>query len=217
MRAWTTYDAKGRLLDYKQDLPDEVLLDVPTAARSLGNMCRWGCRYPVFYSVAQHSVLATMLAKKRGITDKIILRSTLLHDHAEAWIGDFITTIKSYWVPKQYIGSERRVEFVDIHDWENRIMGRLYYLHAALYPLPAVVKELDESMAVMEGAVFQPSLENTLWGRAKSPTSRATRALVNFCNEVYDRESAPYTYRGPWSPSYATGRYIKLYNELKGD
>ena len=82
--------ASGAYLDIAN--PDPNLIDLESIAHGLSMTCRYGGQCPEFYSVAEHSVLCTVAAREAGDSD--ILRDVLLHDAAEAFIGDIPKPIK---------------------------------------------------------------------------------------------------------------------------
>lgn len=58
-------------------------------AHALSQMCRYGGHAPRFYSVAEHSVVVSRLCATHEAR-----RFALLHDAAEAYIGDVIAPLK---------------------------------------------------------------------------------------------------------------------------
>ena len=82
--------ASGRLVDVTNVQREDISLgDIATA---LANTCRFNGHVKSFYSVAQHSVLASLLVKapeKTRPRDVLMLqRVALLHDAHEAYTGD---------------------------------------------------------------------------------------------------------------------------------
>jgi hypothetical protein len=73
--------------------PDPDDLDIADIARALGNLCRFGGHSRVFYSVAQHSVIVSELVEQRG-GDVEDVFAALMHDAAEAYLGDMPHPIK---------------------------------------------------------------------------------------------------------------------------
>ncbi len=89
----------GKMFHPLNPSPEEV--DIFDIAHALGNLCRYNghCRH--FYSVAEHSVL---------LADNVppsLARWALMHDAAEAYMGDVIRPIK-HAIP-ELLGMERRI------------------------------------------------------------------------------------------------------------
>jgi hypothetical protein len=73
--------------------PDPEQLDPGDIARALANVCRFGGHCRPFYSVAQHSVIVSELVEARG-GDVEDVFAALMHDAAEAYLGDMPHPIK---------------------------------------------------------------------------------------------------------------------------
>ena len=76
----------GRRFFLLDPRPDEVSLQ--DIAHSLSLQCRFGGHCPRFYSVAEHSVLASLAAPPR------LALPMLMHDAAEAYCGDVVRPLK---------------------------------------------------------------------------------------------------------------------------
>jgi uncharacterized protein len=82
----------GSYVDLKHPKPEMVqLIDI---SFSLHNQCRYTGHVP-FYSVAEHSVIAANLAISDGRSGDEV-RAVLLHDAAEAYLGDISRPLKLY-------------------------------------------------------------------------------------------------------------------------
>ena len=81
----------GRWLNPFDPDPDQI--DIGDIARALSNQCRFGGHCRAFYSVAQHSVLVSELVEQRG-GDVEDVFAALMHDAAEAYLGDMPHPIK---------------------------------------------------------------------------------------------------------------------------
>ena len=68
--------------------PEPGMITIEDIANSLSKICRFGGHTSCFYSVAQHSVLVAHM------TGKDYFREALLHDAAEAYLGDVIKPLK---------------------------------------------------------------------------------------------------------------------------
>jgi len=73
--------------------PDLEQLDPGDIACALANLCRFGGHCRPFYSVAQHSVIVSRLVEERG-GDAEDVFAALMHDAAEAYLGDMPHPIK---------------------------------------------------------------------------------------------------------------------------
>lgn len=84
----------GRCFDLAN--PDPDMIDVQDIATSLSRLCRFNGHGRIYYSVAEHSVLVSMLVAKAiddtGCIDRAlslqIQLMALLHDAPEAYLGD---------------------------------------------------------------------------------------------------------------------------------
>lgn len=81
----------GRAFYPCSPLPEDV--DIFDIAHALSMICRFGGHSRVFYSVAQHSILVAYEAERAGLNRYACL-AALLHDAAEAYVGDMIWPLK---------------------------------------------------------------------------------------------------------------------------
>ncbi|NLG44812.1 MAG: hypothetical protein GX547_16340 [Phycisphaerae bacterium] len=84
------YTSDGRKTDPFDLDPDDIHLE--DIAIRLARIHRWAASVP--YTVAEHSVAAAVLVRDAG-EDLSIQRWALLHDAAEAWLGDVPAPIKT--------------------------------------------------------------------------------------------------------------------------
>lgn len=108
--------------------PDQICIE--DIAHALSNICRFGGHTSNFYSVAQHSVHVANLVPVELALDG------LMHDAAEAYLGDVINPLK-----------------VLLEDYK-KIEEKLLYLIAKKfgfnYPICAEVKKADSYMLIVE-------------------------------------------------------------------
>jgi hypothetical protein len=69
--------------------PDPAAVDIQVIAHSLSLQCRFNGHVPTFYSVAEHCVRVAAL-----YDDRELQLHGLLHDAAEAYIGDIVRPMK---------------------------------------------------------------------------------------------------------------------------
>jgi len=76
----------GIIVDLLNPTPD--MIDINDIASALSKICRFGGHPNDFYSVAQHSVIVASLGPS------YLCKEALLHDAAEAYLGDVIKPLK---------------------------------------------------------------------------------------------------------------------------
>lgn len=111
--------------------PDPSSIDIEDIAHALSNICRFTGHVAEFFSVAQHSVIVSMVVPEEDAMHG------LLHDASEAYICDIAKPIKSLpgWEPYRAI--------------EHRLQ-RAIYDRFGLGEEPASIKQADYRMLVTE-------------------------------------------------------------------
>lgn len=72
--------------------PKKKNIEIEDIAHALSHICRFAGHTNKFYSVAQHSILCAVMAMGR---EPVFMLKVLLHDAAEAYIGDLASPIKT--------------------------------------------------------------------------------------------------------------------------
>lgn len=81
----------GRAVDLLAPTPDQI--DLGDIGHHLAMLCRFSGATRVFYSVAEHSVRVWEVVRDRDGTARE-QRAALMHDAAEAYIGDMVAPLK---------------------------------------------------------------------------------------------------------------------------
>ena len=77
-------------------------IDIRDIAHALSNLCRFTGHTPVFYSVAEHSVLVSKLVEPEYAL------GALLHDASEAYLNDIAGPIKPFF--PEYVKAEKKLQ-----------------------------------------------------------------------------------------------------------
>lgn len=132
----------GRMFDFETCGPDDI--DIKDIAQGLSNTCRFAGQLKSFYSVAQHSYLASMYTRNPLLG--------LLHDSSEAYIHDVTRPLK------KLLGYGYQVI-------EHRIMTSVWNK----FEVRGTVKERDDlhtvdmRMLVTEAMQLHPQGIHSMW------------------------------------------------------
>lgn len=129
--AWTG----SRYIDVLNPRPEDM--DPFEIATGLSREARYGAAATsIFWSVAQHSLLCDHLAQAKGIADRRLLRTILMHDAPEYMLRDMIRPVKRN-VPSYHVLE---------HVWWKAIAVRF----DLLTEMPGRVKHLDDLACAVE-------------------------------------------------------------------
>jgi hypothetical protein len=122
-------------------VPDPADLDIADIAHALSLQCRFNGHTKKHYSVAQHSVHCTtyLFAGDLFPTTAKQVRTALLHDAAEAYLGDMPSPLKQDPV---FGASYRTIE--------DHVMRAVVERFDIEWPVPPEVKEIDLRMLATE-------------------------------------------------------------------
>lgn len=138
--------------------PDSSEFTIDDIAHGLANICRYSGQCRRFYSVAEHSVLVSETAKGFEF-------EALLHDAAEAFLGDITRPLK------QMLPEYKRIEA----DVESAILGRF----GVSSPLPPQVKRADLRVLAAEQKQIMPEgTDGWVRGQKVEPARIVVRHLL---------------------------------------
>lgn len=127
MNSWiNTYT--GRRFDYLNPAPD--MIDLRDIAHALSRICRFTGHTSSFYSVARHSLYVA------SYVDRSYKLYALLHDAAEAYIGDINTILKT--IINQY--SSNALSAI-----ETNIMNTIYDKFHVQQPDVEIIKQVKDA------------------------------------------------------------------------
>lgn len=125
--------------------PARTNICINDIAHALSYQCRYNGHTRKFYSVAEHSVLLAREAKDLAYPTEFIM-TALLHDAAEAYIGDLPGPIK-----------DALPEF----NWmEDQLNDRIARHFPIVYPFPHEIIELDNQIVHDERTMLMGRNEN---------------------------------------------------------
>jgi uncharacterized protein len=132
----------GAIVDLLDPASSQFTLD--DIAHGLANLCRYSGQCSEFYSVAEHSILVSEVAEQHAL-------EALLHDAAEAFLGDITRPLKQL--------------LPDFKIIENRIQSVIMLRFGLSAQIPLEVKKADLQVLAAEQAQIMPPGLNS-WAQA---------------------------------------------------
>ena len=189
-RAWQRM-LSGRRLDLLDPSPLDI--EIEDIAHGLARVARWNGQTEGahIFSVAQHSLLAEMIARQRVSLDRSRRLAILLHDAPEYVIGDMISPFKAV------IGDAYK-------SVETRLLAAIHVRFGLPTVLPAdllsLIKTSDRSAAYLEAT--------RLAGFSTSEARRFFGPAPKF-SAVIERN-----YLTPWPADVAQARYLECFQKV---
>lgn len=128
---WTASGNKWVIDDLQPDM-----IQVDDICCGLAKECRFGGQIEGFYSVARHSIILTNYIRAHKLLPEHDLLAVLLHDAAEAYLGDMPKPIK--------------VTLPDYNKLEEAVMKVIAQRFGLQYPFPDVIKQCDTRIVIDE-------------------------------------------------------------------
>ena len=151
--------------------PTLDMICIEDIAHSLSHQCRFAGHLPVFYSVAQHSVIAS-----RYVSSEHAL-AALLHDASEAYLCD---------IPRQI-----KPKLTNYKEIEDNLMKLIAEKFGFGYPLHSDVKQADEFMLQWEWHSLMLQ-DGTMKGITPSLHYKAKRDFISRYEELVNLKTKQY-------------------------
>ena len=158
----------GKIIDLESPTPD--MIDIEDIAHALSMTCRFGGHCRDFYSVAEHSTIVLQLGSHslgQWADRQQRQLALLLHDAAEAYLGDVVSPLKDMLFPT-YHGYE--------HNWARAIEIK-FGLDTLLTAPEPIVKRADLQALSVEIQCLCSPVHPDWWTKFKKPEA-AELAIV---------------------------------------
>jgi uncharacterized protein len=174
--------------------PDPKLVNLDEIVHHLDHKCRFGGGTSQFYSVAEHSMVGALIAYEcalpflDGIKEDIkldIAKMFLLHDAAEAYIGDIPTPVKRM-LGDKVVSIEKNIMHAIISKLWPEWFGFNFYRQDLVNDW---VKEIDQAMLAIERNLFMPDHED--WRLEMPELKKGTRSSEWLSHRFSGNESLP--------------------------
>lgn len=164
---------------YTPHEPKTEDIRIADIAHALSMICRYGGHTRWFYSVAEHSVLVSKMVPREYALE------ALLHDAAEAYVGDMIIPMKSHWTMTEF----KRIE--KLNDLTMRIKFGLPHEESA------IVKQADTNIREIEWTTLMMPIPPEMGCYWDAEGTRDPLVRLEL-----------------WSPPLAEHKFLERYREL---
>jgi 5'-deoxynucleotidase YfbR-like HD superfamily hydrolase len=166
----------GAMFDPFHPDPDKILIE--DIAHQLSLICRFNGCCLFHYSVGQHSLYVTDYVAAAGADLKTQL-AALLHDSAEAYLGDWIRPIKY------------RQEFKALREIEQRLLGVIMAKYGAVGADWQIIRKADNAVVSAEAKLIMMS-KGKQWQNLPDPyPAKIHKQLPRIIElDFYDRFNA---------------------------
>jgi len=137
----------GSYFDF--EAPETSAFTIEDIAHGLSMVCRFAGQCNRFYSVAQHSVHVSYIVSPEDAYQG------LMHDAAEAFVGDMAKPLK--------------VMLPEFSVIEKRVEAAVFHRFGIAHPLPATIKEADVTMLVTEQHQIMRNRDDWDYCRGRKP------------------------------------------------
>jgi 5'-deoxynucleotidase YfbR-like HD superfamily hydrolase len=198
--------------------PNEEQIRLEDIVVPLSRISRFAGHTSMHYTVAQHSVLATNLARLYGITNNTILLYVLLHDAAEAYLGDIAAPLKSAVYVLAVEEDNGSMQYIPMSTVEHKLLDTIHKAFGLdklsqqyKLMLPTVnelVKKFDRAALVVEAENMLPDDPIDQW-TARYREQPEIRQVIDIAEG--NLQVAAIT---PWSEAGAYAAFKNTFAEL---
>lgn len=167
----------GRYFDLAEPQPDQFTLK--DIAGALSKICRFGGQCEKFYSVAEHSFNCAYIAARDRRSEEA-QKACLMHDAAEAFVGDCVRPLKML-----------LTDFKTIENGIAAVIAQKFQIDFETHR--AVVTEIDNAMLFHEKRYLFPHCKELWTGEASTRKFKllldyetpavAEHRFLNFCTD----------------------------------
>lgn len=168
-------------------------VDIKDIAHALSYSCRFNGHCRNFYSIAEHSYAVSRYLEFIGCDARIQMRG-LLHDGAEAYLGDIIRPIK------------QEVSVLEIY--ERFILDRIFIKYEVKLSTPSP-GDLDLIIMEADDKILLTEAERLIDGDTSCWNLNCTASL----SKEALQKSMPEVHFG-WSPVYSEMKFLERFNKL---
>jgi len=162
--------------------PDDNLIDATDIAHALSMLCRANGHFPIFYSVAQHSISCAQEAIARNLPKEIVL-GCLLHDASEAYLSDITRPVK-----------KALPYYLEVEDRLQNMIWKHFVGRDLTEEEKKQVFEIDDQMLSMEFHQLMPEEIDGRWKELKSsviceyqPMEEIKERFIQILNKTNER------------------------------
>jgi len=127
----------GKVINLLDPKPEEI--NIEDIARGLAYNCHFGGHTPKFFSIAQHCLMVVQMMKEDNCSTELMMAG-LLHDAAEAYLGDVVKPLK--------------VELDRYQEIENKMLSVIFEKYNINYSNMPLIKIYDIEVQKMEFFTF---------------------------------------------------------------
>lgn len=141
-------------------------INIEDIAHSLSMQTRWMGHCKAFYSIASHSLACARIAEKELASPEIVAWA-LMHDAAEAYVGDIIRPIKGYLAVVTPSSFSAPSALTPIKFIEDKLLQCIAERFLLPWPMPPDILVIDNRMLITEAQANTNYMSHEHWVHQK--------------------------------------------------